>query len=37
MLTVENGGVRLTPEGLVRVDSLLPELYEDQFRGARYT
>jgi oxygen-independent coproporphyrinogen-3 oxidase len=37
MLTVENGGVRLSRDGLVRVDSLLPELYDPKFRGARYT
>jgi oxygen-independent coproporphyrinogen-3 oxidase len=37
MLTVEDGAVRLTREGLVRVDSLLPELYDERFRGARYT
>ena len=37
MLTVEDGAVRITREGLVRVDSLLPELYDEKFRGARYT
>ena len=37
MLTVEDGAVRLTRDGLLRVDSLLPELYEEKFRGARYT
>jgi oxygen-independent coproporphyrinogen-3 oxidase len=37
MLTVDDGTVRLTREGLVRVDSLLPELYDEKFRGARYT
>jgi hypothetical protein len=37
MLTVDDGAVRLSREGLVRVDSLLPELYDEKFRGARYT
>jgi oxygen-independent coproporphyrinogen-3 oxidase len=37
MLRVEEGAVRLTRDGLVRVDSLLPELYDPKFRGARYT
>jgi oxygen-independent coproporphyrinogen III oxidase len=37
MLTVDDGTVRLTREGLVRVDSLLPALYDEKFRGARYT
>ena len=37
LLTIEGGAIRLTPEGLVRVDSMLPEFYEPAFRGARYT
>jgi oxygen-independent coproporphyrinogen-3 oxidase len=37
LLTIEDGAIRVTPEGLVRVDSMLPELYEPAFRGARYT
>ena len=37
MLAVEGDTVRLTREGLLRVDSLLPELYDPKFRGARYT
>ena len=37
MLTVDDDTVRLTRDGLMRVDSLLPELYEEKFRGARYT
>jgi oxygen-independent coproporphyrinogen-3 oxidase len=37
MLAVEGDAVRLTREGLLRVDSLLPELYDPKFRGARYT
>jgi oxygen-independent coproporphyrinogen-3 oxidase len=37
MLEVDGDTVRLTREGLLRVDSLLPELYEPRFRGARYT
>jgi len=34
---VEKGRVELTPAGLLRVDSLLPNFYEDRFRNARYT
>ncbi|WP_202617347.1 coproporphyrinogen-III oxidase family protein [Roseimaritima sediminicola] len=30
-------GVRLTREGLLRVDSLLPAFFEEQHRGVRYT
>ena len=36
MMTLEADGVRLTPEGLLRVDSLLPEFYEPANRGVRY-
>jgi oxygen-independent coproporphyrinogen-3 oxidase len=31
------GAVRLTRQGLLRVDSLLPEFYAERYRGARYT
>ena len=37
MLAVEGETIRLTRDGLLRVDSLLPELYDPEFRGARYT
>ena len=37
MLTVSNGSVRLSRQGLLRVDSLLPEFYDPKYRGARYT
>jgi oxygen-independent coproporphyrinogen-3 oxidase len=38
MLEVEGRGeVRLTPRGLLQVDSLLPEFYDPQYREARYT
>ncbi|HSR51933.1 MAG TPA: coproporphyrinogen-III oxidase family protein [Acidobacteriota bacterium] len=29
--------IQLTPKGLLRVDQLLPQFYEDQYQGARYT
>ena len=37
MLTVSNGAVRLTRQGLLRVDTLLPEFYDPRYQGARYT
>ena len=37
MLSVEDGTIRVSRDGLLRVDSLLPELYEPHFLGARYT
>jgi oxygen-independent coproporphyrinogen-3 oxidase len=37
MLRVDNGSVRLSRQGLLRVDSLLPEFYDPKYRGARYT
>ena len=37
MLAIDGETIRLTREGLLRVDSLLPELYDPEFRGARYT
>jgi len=37
MLEIEDDLVRLTPEGLLRVDSLLPEFYAPEFQHARYT
>ncbi|MFQ5527181.1 MAG: coproporphyrinogen-III oxidase family protein [Thermoanaerobaculia bacterium] len=36
-LEVKEECVQLTPAGLLRVDSLLPNFYEDRFRNARYT
>ncbi|MGD8330796.1 MAG: coproporphyrinogen-III oxidase family protein, partial [Acidobacteriota bacterium] len=37
MLEIEDDLVRLTPQGLLRVDSLLPEFYSPEFQHARYT
>jgi oxygen-independent coproporphyrinogen-3 oxidase len=37
MLTVHDGAVHLTRQGLLRVDTLLPEFYDAKYRGARYT
>jgi oxygen-independent coproporphyrinogen-3 oxidase len=37
MLTVESEGVRLTRQGLLRVDQLLPEFYATEFQNLRYT
>ena len=37
MLEVEEEGVRLTRQGLLKVDSLLPTFYDRAFHGARYT
>lgn len=37
MLEAKEGTVRLTRQGLLRVDSLLPAFYSARYRGARYT
>jgi oxygen-independent coproporphyrinogen-3 oxidase len=37
MLEIEDDLVRLTTQGLLRVDSLLPEFYSPEFQHARYT
>lgn len=37
MLELGEEGVELTRPGLLRVDQLLPELYDPQYRDARYT
>ncbi|MEJ2086206.1 MAG: coproporphyrinogen-III oxidase family protein [Acidobacteriota bacterium] len=37
MLHSENGSISLTRKGLLRVDTLLPEFYDTQHRGGRYT
>ena len=37
MLTRDPDEVRLTPEGMLRVDQLLPLFYAPEFRNARYT
>ena len=37
MLVVADDTVRLTPDGLLRVDSLLPEFYAREYQHARYT
>ncbi len=36
MLELE-GEIRLTRDGLLRVDSLLPAFYAEEYRNARYT
>jgi oxygen-independent coproporphyrinogen III oxidase len=36
-LTVEDDAVELTRKGLLQVDSLLPEYFEEQHRAVRYT
>jgi len=36
-ITIEGDTVRLSREGLLRVDSLLPRFFEPQFRNIRYT
>ncbi len=36
MMTLDGDGIRLTPEGLLRVDSLLPEFYEPENRNIAY-
>jgi len=37
MLSANDTGVQLTRKGLLRVDTLLPEFYDSEHRGARYT
>ena len=37
LLSVTNGTVELSREGLLRVDSLLPTFYRSRYRNARYT
>lgn len=37
MLTVGDDGVTLSRQGLLRVDTLLPEFYAPEYYGARYT
>ena len=36
-LTIDNDDIRVTRQGLLRVDSLLPAFFEPQFRNVRYT
>lgn len=36
MVTLDGDTIRLTPQGLLRVDSLLPEFYEPRNRGVAY-
>ena len=31
------GGATLTRQGLLRVDTLLPEFYDERYQNARYT
>jgi oxygen-independent coproporphyrinogen-3 oxidase len=37
MLTTRPDGIDVTPVGLLQVDGLLPEFYDDRHRNARYT
>ncbi len=37
LLQLDNGTVRLTRQGLLRVDTLLPEFYDPRYQGSRYT
>ncbi len=37
LLSIEDGGIQLMLPGLLRVDQLLPEFYDERYRGARYT
>lgn len=37
LLRLEDDSIELTPDGLLRVDSFLPELYAPEYQGARYT
>ncbi len=37
LLRIDADAIALTPEGLLRVDQLLPDFYEPQYRNARYT
>jgi oxygen-independent coproporphyrinogen-3 oxidase len=37
LLTVDGSTIELTRKGLLKVDMLLPELYDARHRGARYT
>jgi hypothetical protein len=36
-LTVGDGVVQVSRQGLLQVDRLLPEFFEPQHRGTRYT
>jgi putative oxygen-independent coproporphyrinogen III oxidase len=36
-LTVDDGGVTLTRDGLLQVDRMIPDFYASPFRGARYS
>ena len=36
-LTLDDEGVELTRKGLLQVDSLLPEYFEEEHRAIRYT
>ncbi len=37
MVTLNGREIKLTAKGLLRVDSLLPEFYEDKYQNSRYT
>ncbi len=37
MLEVHDAGATLTRQGLLRVDTLLPEFYDERYQNARYT
>jgi len=37
MLTFDSNRIKLTQQGLLRVDQLLPEFYAEKYQNARYT
>ena len=37
MLETDESEIRISPEGVLRVDQLLPEFYDEKYRSARYT
>ena len=37
MLEIDESEIRVSPEGVLRVDQLLPEFYDEKYRSARYT
>ena len=37
MVTLNGREIKLTPKGLLQVDSLLPEFYEEKYQNSRYT
>lgn len=37
LMSLDNHKIKLTPQGLLRVDSLLPEFYAPRYKNSRYT